>query len=77
MDVNMKYAPRREALVPAAGTEFREIADYGSLSVGERISEWALLTPDAPAIEYGRETVCYAELDLRVERLAHWMRHPA
>ncbi|MET0497200.1 MAG: non-ribosomal peptide synthetase [Steroidobacteraceae bacterium] len=42
-------------------------------TVGQRISEWAVATPDAPAIQSLGDMLSYAVLQRRVARLARWM----
>ncbi|MGP3919933.1 amino acid adenylation domain-containing protein, partial [Nonomuraea sp. 10N515B] len=43
------------------------------LSLTGMFEEWAGRTPDAPAVVCGGESVTYAELDARANRLAHWL----
>ncbi|REK76182.1 non-ribosomal peptide synthetase [Paenibacillus paeoniae] len=56
----------------------------GTGAIGQTTAEWigivqqverqAARTPDAPAIQFGAETVTYAELNERANRLAHSLR---
>ncbi|WP_189152426.1 AMP-binding protein, partial [Streptomyces lacrimifluminis] len=56
-------------------TEWNDTAyEQGSASVLQRFEEQAARVPDAPAVTLGPDTVTYAELDARANRLAHALR---
>ncbi|SDE75800.1 amino acid adenylation domain-containing protein [Paracidovorax valerianellae] len=44
--------------------------DFGPLNVGQHIARWAVLTPDAIAIESGAEDLSYRELEISVAHMA-------
>ncbi|MFG2572651.1 amino acid adenylation domain-containing protein [Streptomyces sp. NPDC048481] len=48
--------------------------DVPALTWPELFARQAARTPDRPAVQYGAETLSYAELDLRANRLAHLLR---
>ena len=49
--------------------------DYGPLvNLSERISQQAARTPQAPALAFGEQVLSYAELEVRINRLAHRLR---
>ncbi|MGW2618051.1 amino acid adenylation domain-containing protein [Streptomyces sp. NPDC001500] len=48
--------------------------DVAPLTWPELFARQAARTPDHPAVQYGAETLSYAELDLRANRLAHLLR---
>ncbi len=48
--------------------------DFGSRTVIERLADWALQTPDAPALHAGNQTLTYRELHRQVEHLAGVLR---
>ncbi|MET0795354.1 MAG: amino acid adenylation domain-containing protein [Polyangiaceae bacterium] len=50
-----------------------EQRDFGQESVAMRIARWAELTPDAPAIEEGAQSLSYHALEMRVRRGAQWL----
>ncbi|MGW2965276.1 AMP-binding protein, partial [Streptomyces sp. NPDC001220] len=70
----------RIAPLPAEERE-RQLAEWndtaceqGSASVLQRFEEQAARVPGAPAVTLGAETLTYAELDARANRLAHALR---
>jgi amino acid adenylation domain-containing protein len=45
-----------------------------NFSLTQRIAEHAISTPDAPAVQFGAESLTYAELDVRSNQLAQHLR---
>ncbi|WP_379516056.1 amino acid adenylation domain-containing protein [Nonomuraea insulae] len=48
-------------------------ADVPGLSLAGMFGQWVSRTPDATAVVRGGESLTYAELDARANRLAHWL----
>ncbi|ATA56042.1 non-ribosomal peptide synthetase [Variovorax boronicumulans] len=69
-DLTLIDADERKALLALDGAS----VDVGTQGIAERIAHWARTTPDAPAIEDGEQRLSYAALDVRINRMAHWMR---
>ncbi|MES2249455.1 MAG: amino acid adenylation domain-containing protein [Pseudomonadota bacterium] len=69
-DLTLIDADERKALLALNGAPL----DVGPQGIAERIAHWARTTPDAPAIEDGEQRLSYAALDVRINRMAHWMR---
>ncbi|MDQ0045095.1 non-ribosomal peptide synthetase [Variovorax boronicumulans] len=69
-DLALIDADERKALLALEGAPL----DVGTQGIAGRIAHWARTTPDAPAIEDGDQRLSYAALDVRINRMAHWMR---
>ncbi|MDZ5634895.1 amino acid adenylation domain-containing protein [Janthinobacterium sp. GMG1] len=63
-------AEERAALLALNGPAVR----YGARTLPERVGDWARQTPGAPALQARGMQLDYAQLDERVNRLAHWLR---
>ena len=47
--------------------------DFGQKSISDHVSNWARLTPRAQAVQDGRQSLEYEELDCRANQLSHWL----
>ncbi|MFG3497211.1 amino acid adenylation domain-containing protein [Streptomyces sp. NPDC047928] len=65
--LSMLTAPERETLAALGTGEARQVPD---LTAAELFERQAARTPDAPAVVSHRETLTYAQLDARANRLA-------
>ena len=62
-------AQAAEAVLALGQTDFRQHPDW----VHRQIERHALSHPEAIALRMGEQTVSFAELNLRANRLAHWL----
>ena len=63
------------SVMPAAEAALLgERVNFGSLSLGERVRQWAIETPSAVALESTDVTLSYAQLDRRVNQLGRWLQ---
>ncbi|MBV9773399.1 MAG: amino acid adenylation domain-containing protein, partial [Gemmatimonadetes bacterium] len=70
-EIELLAGPEREQVLRAWNATAR---DYPARPVHEQITAQAASTPDAPAVTFEGETLTYAELDARANRLAHHLR---
>ncbi|MBV9774031.1 MAG: amino acid adenylation domain-containing protein, partial [Gemmatimonadetes bacterium] len=70
-EIELLAGAEREQVLRAWNATAR---DYPARPVHEQITAQAASTPDAPAVTFEGETLTYAELDARANRLAHHLR---